>query len=205
MVSTESATTVPQCDRKCDWVKFVSHSPLHMNPRLFHIVDYRGAVIEDLDIRPAISINPSTTIDRAIHVSFENEFTFLPVIHEVHKTLLGVLNVEPLKADPAKVKSSTMLPIAKNYMLWFSQRARQNYESEATEANTSTPVNSKIFRPRGSKKFEVLTPLCTLETLAAFFNSGNYFAIITNGDGNLVYGVVTPEDLIKYEHARPRL
>ncbi|EEQ41701.1 putative cystathionine beta-synthase [Clavispora lusitaniae] len=167
-----------------------------MNPTLFHTVDYRGATVEDLDIRPAISINPGTSIDRAIHVAFENEFSFLPVIHEAHKTLLGVLNVEEAKRAPPK-------DITKNHMLWFSQRARSNYEKES-KTHEKTPVNSKIFRP-SSRKYHVLTPLTSLEELAAFFNDGNYFAIITNGDGNLVYGVVTPEDLLKYEHSRPRL
>lgn len=182
------------------------NTKLLMNPKLFHIVDYRGATVEDLDIRPAISINPSTTLDRAIEVSFEQEFTYLPVIHETNKRLLGVLNVEEIKMNPQKVRNSVLKPITKNYMLWFNQNARTKYEQEITAKNT-TPLNLKIFKPKSSngKKFEVLTPLTPLEELAHFFNTGNYFAIITNGEGNLVYGVVTPEDLTKYEHSRPRL
>lgn len=175
-----------------------------MNPKLFHIVDYRGATVEDLDIRPAISINPLTPLERAIEVSFENEFTYLPVIHETNKRLLGVLNVENFKVDPLKLRNSFLKPITKNYMLWFSHKARANYEKENLVKQT-TPLNSKILKPRLAKKYKVLTPLTPLEDLALFFNTGNYFAIITNGDGNLVYGVVTPEDLIKYEHSRPRL
>lgn len=175
-----------------------------MNPKLFHIIDYRGATVEDLDIRPAISINPSTPLERAIEVSFENEFTYLPVIHETNKRLLGVLNVESFKVDLLKLRNSFLKPIAKNYMLWFSHKARSNYDQES-EAKTTTPLNSKILKPKSAKKYKVLTPLTPLEDLALFFNTGNYFAIITNGDGNLVYGVVTPEDLIKYEHSRPRL
>ncbi|SGZ49605.1 CIC11C00000002953 [Sungouiella intermedia] len=177
-----------------------------MNPKLFHIIDYRGATVEDLDIRPAISINPSTALQRAIEVSFENEFTYLPVIHETNKRLLGVLNVEEFKVDPLKASKSCLKPITKNYMHWFNQKARAKYEQESTSKNT-TPLNLKILKPKTSngKKFEVLTPLTPLEGLAQFFNTGNYFAIITNGDGNLVYGVVTPEDLIKYENSRPRL
>lgn len=178
-----------------------------MNPKLFHIVDYRGATVEDLDIRPAISINPSTLLERAIEVSFENEFTYLPVIHETNKRLLGVLNVEVFKADPLKITKSFLKPITKNYMHWFSQKARSNYEQESENAKGTTPLHLKILKPRSSqgKRFDVLTPLTPLEKLGEFFNTGNYFAIITNGDGNLVYGVVTPEDLIKYEHSRPRL
>lgn len=168
----------------------------------FPKIDYRGATVEDLDIRPAISINPSTSINRALEVTFENEFTYLPVIDEDHKTLLGVLNVEHLE----KNKLDSVEPITKNYMLWFSQKAREKYEKNFSK-RTATPLNSKIVKPKAGKgkHYHVLTPLTPLETLAEFFNAGNYFAIITNGEGSLVYGVVTPEDLTKYEHSRPRL
>lgn len=178
-----------------------------MNPQLFHTVDYRGATIEDLDIRPAISINPSTPLQKAFQVAFENEFSFLPVIHETNKRLLGVLNVEALQQSPDKLRNSFLKPVTVNYMLWFSQKARERYEKTSVQAPSSTQLNSKILKPRpsGGKHYEVLTPLTPLERLAKFFNSGNYFAIITNGEGNLVYGVVTPQDLLKYEHSRPRL
>lgn len=160
--------------------------------------------MEDLDIRPAISINPSTSLNRAFEVSFENEFTYLPVISEHDKRLLGVLNVEDLEKNKLQANASAL--ITKNFMLWFNLRAKENYEKIAVSKN-STPINSKILRPRlgEGKKFHVLTPLTPLEELADFFNANNFFAIITNGAGNLVYGVVTPEDLTKYEQSRPKL
>lgn len=175
-----------------------------VNPRLFHIVDYRGATVEDLDIRPAISISPMTPLRRAFQVAFENEFTFLPVILNINKRLLGVLNV--LEINPAELKKSDSL--VKDHMLWFSQNAKNKYNAEVQPSNASeTPLNTKIFKPKPSKGklYLVLTPMSSLEELAKFFNSGNYFAIITTGEGNLVYGVVTPEDLSKYEKSRPRL
>lgn len=170
----------------------------------FPKIDYRGATVEDLDIRPAISINPSTPLTRAFEVAFENEFTYLPVIDEERKTLLGVLNME--EVHKKRKGNDGLEPIAKNYMLWFSQKARANYEKDPSK-RTATPLNSKIVKPKAGngKHYHVLTPLTPLEKLAEFFNAGNYFAIITNGEGSLVYGVVTPEDLTKYEHARPRL
>lgn len=175
------------------------------NPRLFHILDYRGATIEDLDIRPAISISPLTSLRKAFQVAFENEFTFLPVILNVNKRLLGVLNV--LEINPAELKSPDS--VVKDHMLWFSQNAKEKYAQYVQLLKTSeaTPLNTKIFKPKPTrgKQYEVLTPLSPLEDLAKFFNSGNYFAIITTGEGNLVYGVVTPEDLSKYEKSRPRL
>ncbi|GEQ70212.1 hypothetical protein JCM33374_g3888 [Metschnikowia sp. JCM 33374] len=167
--------------------------------------NYRGATVEDLDIRPAISVNPSTPLKRAFEVAFENEFTFLPVIHEKNKRLLGVVRLSEQK--PVDTTSASKEPLTIEYMHWFSQKAKERYAKEDVKDSTTTPLNSKILRPRssGGKNYRVLTPLTPLEELGKFFNSGNYFAIITNGEGNLVYGVVTPEDLGKYEHSRPRL
>ncbi|KAM9905605.1 hypothetical protein OXX79_002062 [Metschnikowia pulcherrima] len=174
-----------------------------MTPSLFHITDYRGATVEDLDIRPAISVNPSTSLKRAYEVAFENEFTFLPVIHEQNKRLLGVVRLSEQKPTGTTGKE----PLTIEHMHWFSQKAKERYAKEDRKPPFETPVNSKILKPRssGGKHYKVLTPLSPLEDLGKFFNSGNYFAIITNGEGNLVYGVVTPEDLGKYEHSRPRL
>lgn len=175
-----------------------------MTPQLFHIRDYKGATIEDLDIRPAISVNPSTTLKKAFQVSFEHEFSYLPVIHETNKRLLGVLNLQ--KLNHAEVLKNGDAEFAKDHMLWFSNKAKERYELGKPALATTTPLNSKIFKPRpAGKGYFVLTPMSPLEDLSSFFNSGNYFAIITNGEGNLVYGVVTPEDLTKYEHSRPRL
>lgn len=176
-----------------------------MNPLLFHVTDYRGATVEDLDIRPAISVNPSTPLNRAFEVAFENEFTFLPVIHEKNKRLLGVVKLMDQKPVTNDSKSKETLTI--EHMHWFSQKAKEKYLKEGHQADVKTPLNSKILKPRssGGQNYRVLTPMTPLEDLGKFFNSGNYFAIITNGEGNLVYGVVTPEDLGKYEHSRPRL
>lgn len=178
---------------------------------LFHIRDYRGATVEDLDIRPAISINPLMGIQDALEIAFENEFTYLPVIHEENKRLLGILNVEDLKKDSSKVSRSFLKPIVKNYMFWFHRIAKERYEKEhdanstTTSTTTSaTTVKTKMLKPR-NKKYNVITPLTPLEELAAFFNKGVYFAIITNAEENFVYGVATPEDLIKYENSRPKL
>lgn len=172
--------------------------------------DYRGATIEDLNIMPAMSINPTTSITRALEISFENEFTYLPVIHEKNKKLLGVLNVEHLRNNPDLVARNDLNPIVKTFMFWFNNKARVKYEAEQKDGTGSTeptPVNTKIITPygNGSKHYTVLTPFTPLEDLAAFFNSGNFFAIITENDGKFVYGVTTPDDLRKYEKARPKL
>lgn len=159
--------------------------------------DYRGATIEDLDIKPAILVNPQTTILQALETAYECEFTFLPVIHETKKILLGVLNVD--EVQPKKGE------LVKNHMLWFSQLAKRNYEQSAQKLE-KTPRNAKIINPtKSSKKYTVLTPGTPLEELEKFFSENNPFAIITESGGKFVYGVATVEDLQRYEKSRPLL
>ncbi|CAN3371425.1 hypothetical protein DIURU_005103 [Diutina rugosa] len=159
--------------------------------------DYRGATIEDLDIKPAISVNPQTTILQALETAYEGEFTFLPVIHEANKKLLGVLNVD--EVEPKKGE------LVKNHMMWFSQAAKRAYEQQQ-QPQAKTPRNTKIITPQpSSKTYTVLTPGTPLEELDAFFAQGNPFAIITEAGGKFVYGVATLEDLQLYEKSRPLL
>jgi len=197
--------------------------PTPSSTTLFTTRDYRGATIEDLNIPQAISTNPTSSIYDAIEIGYEYEFTYLPVIHELNKRLLGVVNLEQFKkgSTPTQQQQQRQLssstgeqkePIVFNYMLWFNPLTKRKYEREilhrggnkesATVGNT-TP-KTKILKPRG-KRYSVLTPYSPLEDLASFFNRGNYFAIITNDLGQFVYGVVTPQDLVKYEQSRPKL
>lgn len=69
-----------------------------------------------------------------------------------------------------------------------------------------TALNTTILKPQTKgKSFNIITPMSPLEELANFFAEGVYFAIVTNDEGTLVYGVATPEDLTRYENSRPRL
>ena len=171
----------------------------------FSARDYRGATVEDLDIRPAILINPSTELGEALEIAFENDFTNLPVIDEDHKKLLGILNIDAVD----RKDNDFLKPVVKNYMLWFSQRARAKYDAEhaqdGAKASRKTPLSTTIKTPTQGRIYTVLTPFSPLEELATFFNSGNQFAIITNPKGTFVYGVATPDDLTKFEKSRPKL
>lgn len=198
--------SIPYCTPFFITQSINSSTIMATNSILFSSRDYRGSTIEDLNIPQAISINPSTSLYEAIAVGYENEFTYLPVIHEETKRLLGVINVEDIRNNANKIKNSFLSPIVKHYMYWFNLTARKNYENEIKQlaSGTKTSTTSQILKPRG-RRYKLLTPDTPLEELSKFFNAGNYFAIITSGDGDLVYGVATPEDLKNYEKARPKL
>ncbi|KAG7195672.1 uncharacterized protein KQ657_002053 [Scheffersomyces spartinae] len=191
---------------------------MSQGPILFNFRDYRGATIEDLDIRPALSITPLTKVEEALELLYENDFTYLPVVHQDNKRLLGVLHVEELRKGTVQAVSGAAVH---EYMIWFHQRSRARFNQEIngermeksgdnkseSDLTDRKRFSTKIVRPTASsgKKYHVLTPLSPLEDLASFFNDGNYFAIITNKSGNFVYGVATPDDLLRYEQSRPRL
>ena len=143
-------------------------------PLLFQTRDYRGATIEDLNIPLAVSINPTTSIYEAIGIAFENEFTYLPVIHERTKRLLGVINIGELKSNGNKLKE-VYLPIVKSYMIWFNQSAKRKYEQENKKVLSSnrTAPKTTILKPRG-KRYEVLTPMTPLE-VGRIFQPGKLF------------------------------
>lgn len=62
-------------------------------------MDYRGAVVEDLDLLPALSVYPDTTLQDALDKSFEHNFSYLPVLSH-HRRLLGYLTAEQLQSNP---------------------------------------------------------------------------------------------------------
>ncbi|KAI5965301.1 uncharacterized protein KGF55_001521 [Candida pseudojiufengensis] len=171
----------------------------------FTTTDYRGATIEDLDLPPAISINPSTSIKDAIQIGFEYDFTYLPIIHEINKKLLGILNLDEINNNTSINPNDKVL----KYMFWFSKTTQKKYEQSLksnSSTNSNTALKSTIIKPNTGKRYTVLTPFSPLEDLANFFNrENNYFAIITNDNGNFVYGVITVDDLIKYEKRRFKL
>lgn len=61
-------------------------------------MDYRGAVVEDLDLLPALSVYPDTTLQGALDISFEHNFSYLPVLSH-QRRLLGYLTAEQLQSD----------------------------------------------------------------------------------------------------------
>lgn len=63
--------------------------------------DYRGATVEDLDRPPAVSVRPDTPLSEALALSFENEFSHLPVL-DGSRRLLGFLTARELESRAAQ-------------------------------------------------------------------------------------------------------
>lgn len=173
---------------------------------MFPTRNYRGSTVEDLEITPAVSINPGTPLSEALEIAYENDFTFLPVINHVNRKLLGVFEVDKARKS-LHDQGSLPNPYTGNYMRWFHHKARDSWSQQHPDSQGDahrTTLTATIMRPRGSV-YRVLTPSTPLEELTEFFNTGEDFAIITNPRGTFVYGVATPDDLLRYQKLRPNL
>jgi predicted transcriptional regulator len=140
--------------------------------------DYRGAVVEDLDRPPALTIYPSTLLSEALDMSYERSYSYLPVVSSKTKRLLGYLTAEQLENEVNKQASKPEAPkkVADYYVR---------------------------FTKSSNRDFQKITPDTALEDLEAFFNRGEEFAVITDDTRKFVLGVATQEDLEKFVQHRP--
>ncbi|ODQ64639.1 hypothetical protein NADFUDRAFT_52270 [Nadsonia fulvescens var. elongata DSM 6958] len=141
--------------------------------------DYRGAVVEDLDLPPAFTITPNASLFQALELSYERSYSYLPVVSEKTRSLLGYLTADQLRSTTpvAEGEGEPKVKLVKDYY------------------NKFTKSNTKPFRP--------ITPETPLEVLEKFFASGEEFAVITDSDKRFVLGVAVKEDLDKFISSRP--
>ncbi|KIX02886.1 uncharacterized protein Z518_08829 [Rhinocladiella mackenziei CBS 650.93] len=145
---------------------------------------YRGATVADLDLPPALSTSPSTSLASAMLSASSHDYSHLTVLSENTRSLLGYLPISRLK---------------------------NLFESK--QLQPSDPVSKAMvrFQRQGGKKYQVITMDTELWELEGFFeNVGPFatgdaqdFAVVTDGDRKFVLGVVTRSDLEEFVKRRP--
>ncbi len=145
---------------------------------------YRGATIEDLDLPPALSTSPSTSLAHAMESAGSHDYSFLTVLSDSTRSLLGYLPIPKLK---------------------------QLFESGHLQP--SDPVSKAMlkFQRTAGRKYQVITMETELYELEGFFeNIGPFaagasqdFAVVTDGGRKFVLGVVTRGDLEEFVKRRP--
>lgn len=145
---------------------------------------YRGATVADLDLPPALSTSPTTSLSSAMLSASSHDYSHLTVLSENTRSLLGYLSVATLKAL-----------------------------FESGQLQPSDPVSKAMirFQRRGEKKYQVITMETELWELEGFFeNVGPFatgdsqdFAVVTDGGRKFVLGVVTRSDLEEFVKRRP--
>lgn len=134
------------------------------------------ATVEDLDLLPALTITPSIPLSNALELSYEREYTYLPVVSSKTKRLLGYLPASQLQSTTLKGNDDL---VAAHYL--------------------------KFRDTHSGRDFVKITPETPLETLQRFFEGGEEFAVVSDEDRRFVLGVVTKEDLEKFVKSRPSL
>lgn len=147
---------------------------------------YRGATVADLDLPPALSTSPSTSLESAILSASSHDYSYLTVVSDNTRSLLGYLAISRLK---------------------------ELFESK--QLQPSDPVSKAMvrFQRRGDRKYQVITMETELWELEGFFeNIGSFatgtkqdFAVVTDGGRKFVLGVVTRTDLEEFVRRRPSL
>jgi len=145
---------------------------------------YRGATVADLDLPPALSTSPDTSLDSAFLSASSHDYTHLTVLSPTTRALLGYLPIPRLR---------TLL--------------------ETRQLQPFDPVSKAMVRfqrDRG-RVYRVITMETELWELEGFFEGigdlGNGekqdFAVVTDAGRKFVLGVVTKGDLEEFVKRRP--
>ncbi|KAK6509341.1 hypothetical protein TWF481_004094 [Arthrobotrys musiformis] len=140
---------------------------------------YRGAVIADLDLAPALSVPPQQSISEALAMSYDRSYDQLTVINPQNRSLLGYLSIPRLK---------------------------QLLQSRAlTEEDTVQEAMTRFRKGKGVK-YTTITPETELAELEEFLTSGggreSGFAVVTDAARKFVLAVATIDDLENFAKRR---
>ena len=147
---------------------------------------YRGATVADLDLAPALSTSPNTSLSDAVLSASSHDYSHLTVLSQETRSLLGYLPIPRLKA---MFESKQLAP--------------------------SDPVQKAMvkFQRSSGRSYRVISMETELWELEGFFeNIGEYatgskqdFAVVTDGGRKFVLGVVTRQDLNEFVKRRPSM
>ncbi|KAJ9656919.1 hypothetical protein H2198_004672 [Neophaeococcomyces mojaviensis] len=145
---------------------------------------YRGATIADLDLPPALSTSPTTSLSSAMLSASSHDYSHLTVVSDNTRSLLGYLPISKLKSL-----------------------------FESKQLDPSDPVEKAMvkFKRSAGRKYQTITMETELWELEGFFeNVGSYatgtkqdFAVVTDGGRKFVLGVATRHDLNEFVGRRP--
>ncbi|KAK6357245.1 hypothetical protein TWF718_001566 [Orbilia javanica] len=140
---------------------------------------YRGAVIADLDLAPALSVPPQQSISEALAMSYDRSYDQLTVINPQNRSLLGYLSIPRLK---------------------------QLLQSRAITEEATVEEAMTRFRKGKGVKYTVITPETELAELEEFLTSGggkeSGFAVVTDSGRKFVLAVATRDDLENFAKRR---
>jgi len=155
---------------------------------------YRGAVIADLDLAPALSVPPHLPISEALAMSYDRSYDQLTVIDPSNRSLLGYLSIPRIKQllhPPTSISHSSS--------------ASSSQSPPLTEDDTVEKAMNRFRKGKGVR-YTVITPETSLAELEEFLTTGggkeSGFAVVTDAGRKFVLGVATREDLENFARRR---
>ncbi|SCZ96727.1 BZ3500_MvSof-1268-A1-R1_Chr4-1g06660 [Microbotryum saponariae] len=163
---------------------------------------YRGAVVEDLQLSPALVLSSDTTVDVALQMAFEREFSIIPISHPSTRRLQGWLSSQALQTQVGSGLISGRTCLASVLERPNSNSDETTPTASGTRSLATRSATSAVTRFRKEGDYQVITPNTPLEELETFFTHGQTrnvsFALVTDQERKFVLGVVTPDDLLKF-------
>ena len=145
---------------------------------------YRGASVADLDLPPALSTSPDTSLEEAMLSASSHDYSHLTVLNESTRSLLGYLPISRLKALFESRQLQPSDPVSKS-MVQFERGGGRKY----------IPITMDTELAELEGFFENIGPLAT--------GARQDFAVVTDGGRKFVLGVVTRSDLQEFVRRRP--
>lgn len=147
---------------------------------------YRGATVEDLDLPPALSTSPSTSVSDAMTSALSHDYSHLTVLSDSTRSLLGYLPISKLRSLLETGQLRHQDPVSKA-MVKFNRRREEGKEYKVITMDT------ELWELEGF--FEGIGP--------ASSGSKQDFAVVTDAGRKFVLGVATRGDLDEFVKRRP--
>jgi CBS domain-containing protein len=170
--------------------QFTASSTQNLNP---WSGKYRGAVVEDLDPPPALSVSPNDSISSALLAAYERDYSHLTVISSSTRALIGYLSIPRLKTLLREGKVSESDPV---------KAAMQRFNRKRTNVYTVITMDTPLEELERFLKGEPMTPQEGKVNSTAGMGKQD-FAIVTDPTRKFVLGVVTEGDLQEFVRRRP--
>lgn len=143
---------------------------------------YRGAVVEDLQLPPAVAVPRNATVSAALSVAHDHDYSQLPLVSTTDRKLLGYVDVALLSqrlADGSLIGSDPV----DSAMIRFANATN----ASATGAGSSRSRNT----------YTIIDPNTGLGELEVFLHH-HPFALVTDPSRSFVLAVATRDDLNKF-------
>jgi hypothetical protein len=191
---------------------------------------YRGATVADLDLPPALSTSPNTSLADAMLSASSHDYSFLSKLSSPSKPVSAnpdfcpdktasrfiLLAMSSGSSDYTKSDSDERAAVLSDNtrsLLGYLSVAKLKQLFESGHLQPSDPVSKAMvkFQRSSGSKYQVITMETELYELEGFFeNVGPFataskqdFAVVTDGGRKFVLGVVTRSDLEEFVKRRP--